>query len=822
MIEKKNKFKSYKANGVSYQIPETNIWEQFSFERLSISYNNERIGSDVPRNSLLLEDSKKDIVLTIDIEGIRMEYVSWDELNEARIVFALYREGTKKPVWTEAVKVNGDNQITESWSGVIEPGNYFLLIGNACVKTEEKSYSDIMGGCFRYHFRILPHGSEMVHPKVRDISFSKEKILSVKFDRDVNGENEEFDIYAFNGSWNYVAKRGKHYSCRSRANVLTVMLKPELWWLDDHYTIVLLHNREPFARCSFQWKDGGVEHSEWEMLECSSPYYCLVKHIEKYHNWKKFGALPGFRAMKRNVMDCISLEKKECPRCCTIVSEKPVDTQWAKMVCRVMWPGVNWESVDCEGSSEYSLIVDEWDDDQARFLYNVSALLTCEGKERLWRIEKLVSNTNWKFILLGTQAELDSLWEQSPALDKAFKKQNRWVMEPYSVPELIGLFRNFIEMKNLVFSDEAQDYLIRMVEEHVKNMADWTETDVESWIDTQILPRFRKRVSELVGGYVGKEQFVTIEYSDIVMPQKTFQCDDFDVSMSELNAMVGLSKLKQSLITTSNRIRFEEKRRQYGFSVSEKGGYHMIFTGNPGTGKTTVAKLIGRIFHSLGLLSKGNVIEAERSRMIGPYIGQTEEKMTELLEEARGNVLFIDEAYSLCDNTDGDRKDFGCRVLECLLTVLTEKNPDMIIIMAGYEKEMNQMLEMNPGMKGRFPYKFNFEDYNADELYQIASNLLTRSEYVLTEEASVFLKQTIQETLDHKDAYFHNARWIEQYILDGVISAMSDRVMSMSLKIENRELFQTIEKRDVQEAYQKMKPQPVTVTAPRKRIGFVA
>ena len=95
-------------------------------------------------------------------------------------------------------------------------------------------------------------------------------------------------------------------------------------------------------------------------------------------------------------------------------------------------------------------------------------------------------------------------------------------------------------------------------------------------------------------------------------------------------------------------------------------------------------------------------------------------------------------------------------------------------------------------------------------------------EYVLTEEASVFLKQTIQETLDHKDAYFHNARWIEQYILDGVISAMSDRVMSMSLKIENRELFQTIEKRDVQEAYQKMKPQPVTVTAPRKRIGFVA
>ena len=248
----------------------------------------------------------------------------------------------------------------------------------------------------------------------------------------------------------------------------------------------------------------------------------------------------------------------------------------------------------------------------------------------------------------------------------------------------------------------------------------------------------------------------------------------------------------------------------------------MIFTGNPGTGKTTVAKLVGRIYHSLGLLSKGGVIVTERTKLVGRYLGETERNMAAVLEQAKGNVLFIDEAYTLCDNDQGDRRDFGCRVLESLLTVLAQKNPDMIVILAGYEKEMNQMLEMNPGMKGRFPYKFCFEDYNADELFQIASMLLKRAEYRLTPEAESRLMETIRETVKHKDAFFHNARWVEQYILDGVVSAMSDRLMDKPLYWESRDLLQTIEVQDIEVAYQKMKPGLKVVSEQRKRIGFVA
>ena len=212
----------------------------------------------------------------------------------------------------------------------------------------------------------------------------------------------------------------------------------------------------------------------------------------------------------------------------------------------------------------------------------------------------------------------------------------------------------------------------------------------------------------------------------------------------------------------------------------------------------------------------------ERTKLVGRYLGETERNMTAVLEQAKGNVLFIDEAYTLCDNDQGDRKDFGCRVLESLLTVLSQKNPDMIVILAGYEKEMNRMLEMNPGMKGRFPYKFCFEDYNEEELFRIASKILERAEYRLTLEAESRLIETIQETVNHKDAFFHNARWVEQYILDGVVSAMSDRLMESPLNWESREVFQTIEVEDIEKAYQRIKPLPSVAPVQRKRIGFVA
>ena len=186
--------------------------------------------------------------------------------------------------------------------------------------------------------------------------------------------------------------------------------------------------------------------------------------------------------------------------------------------------------------------------------------------------------------------------------------------------------------------------------------------------------------------------------------------------------------------------------------------------------------MIGRVFKELGILSKGEVITAERADMVGKYIGHTEDNMKSLLEKAKGNVLFIDEAYSLCDNRSEDRADFGHRALECLLTALASNESDMIVIMAGYEKQMKRMLETNPGMRGRFPYLFNFEDYTAEELSQICVNKLVAKEFAVTEDVKDVLVEYIRKAVQEKGTDFHNARWAEQFAMVGIVSAMAGRI----------------------------------------------
>ena len=242
-----------------------------------------------------------------------------------------------------------------------------------------------------------------------------------------------------------------------------------------------------------------------------------------------------------------------------------------------------------------------------------------------------------------------------------------------------------------------------------------------------------------------------------------------------------------------------------------------IFTGNPGTGKTTVARKLGKIYRSLGLLSKGEVIAVDRTRLVGRYIGDTEDNMKHLFEEAKGNVLFIDEAYTLYDGAH-DRKDFGARVIDSLLTTLTQPNPDMLVVFAGYPKEMQAMLDTNPGLAGRFPYRYQFDDYSAEQLKQIARHLLERDEYILSDEAAKAMQEAINQTLSMKSPNFGNARWIEQFVNNGIIPAMADRIFSTGCTD-----FQRVEVADVNKAFEQFKPKAIDLKPTRHRVkGFSA
>jgi SpoVK/Ycf46/Vps4 family AAA+-type ATPase len=180
-------------------------------------------------------------------------------------------------------------------------------------------------------------------------------------------------------------------------------------------------------------------------------------------------------------------------------------------------------------------------------------------------------------------------------------------------------------------------------------------------------------------------------------------------------------------------------------------------------------------------------------------------------------VLFIDEAYALFTN-DPDRKDFGHRVLESLLTVLTRPNPDMLIVLAGYTKEMDAMLSSNPGLRSRFPYKYQFDDYDAAQLMEIARHLFEREDYILSDEAATELRNDIEQTLTMRLPEFGNARWIDQLVRNGIIPAMADRVFSTGSTD-----FQRIEASDVKTAFERLKPKAAPLKPHHKVVsGFSA
>lgn len=291
----------------------------------------------------------------------------------------------------------------------------------------------------------------------------------------------------------------------------------------------------------------------------------------------------------------------------------------------------------------------------------------------------------------------------------------------------------------------------------------------------------------------------------------------------ELEAMVGLQRLKDDMKEARMMAMFNKKRAEMCLQTDGEQRNHMLFLGNPGTGKTTVAKLVGQMYHSMGLLSKGHTVETNRSKLVGEYIGMTEKKTLDAIEEARGGVLFIDEAYTLVSH-ESDTKDFGKEVLNALLTVLSEPEPDMIIILAGYEDKMAAMMKTNPGLKDRFPLTFHFDDYSAGELMEMACRTLVAGNYRLTDEAHKCLASLIEKASAKRDEYFGNGRWVHNLINQGIIKSMARRVMSGSAAVRNIDisLLCDIQEADIIEAERNFLSIKTSKISSPRHIGFRA
>jgi hypothetical protein len=212
-----------------------------------------------------------------------------------------------------------------------------------------------------------------------------------------------------------------------------------------------------------------------------------------------------------------------------------------------------------------------------------------------------------------------------------------------------------------------------------------------------------------------------------------------DELLAELDALIGLQNVKKHIHDQITLINFNKLRKEQGVEDASGFSLHSVAVGNPGTGKTTVMRLLGKIYHKLGLLSKGHVLEVDRVDLVGEYIGHTAPKTQKQIDEARGGILFIDEAYSLARSGE-DSRDYGKEVVELLIKEMSDGPGDIAIFVAGYPKEMNAFIESNPGLKSRFSQYFTFDDYLPEELFDISLSIAGKLKLTINEEAKKLLK----------------------------------------------------------------------------------
>lgn len=248
-----------------------------------------------------------------------------------------------------------------------------------------------------------------------------------------------------------------------------------------------------------------------------------------------------------------------------------------------------------------------------------------------------------------------------------------------------------------------------------------------------------------------------------------------DELMDQLNQLVGLKEVKAKVNDLIAFQKVQLLRKQNGLHLPKRT-MHLAFTGNPGTGKTTVARIVGRIYRNLGLLSKGHFIEVSRTDLIAGYQGQTALKVKKVIEKARGGVLFIDEAYSITENDHSD--SYGRECLTELTKALEDYRDDLVVIVAGYTEPMKHFFEANPGLKSRFNTFIEFEDYNATELMDILAYMCKKEDYVLTDGVKEVGIQLFMKARDASDREFANARFVRN-VFDTAIMNQARRITNM-------------------------------------------
>lgn len=375
------------------------------------------------------------------------------------------------------------------------------------------------------------------------------------------------------------------------------------------------------------------------------------------------------------------------------------------------------------------------------------------GREAIDTIVKLMEDHRDDLVVIvaGYPERMSRFLRANPGLESRFNK--RLIFEDYTALELSAIFRSLCHDSDYRLLQAGEERLAEVLEDACAHRDEnFGNARLVRNLFEKAVERHASRVAGLAA--TDADALTTLTADDIAPgagPQQPLHA-----ILADMNHLVGLRRVMSEVAQLFDFLTVEAARRAAGLRGADLS-LHMAFVGNPGTGKTTVARLIGRAFHSLGVISKGHLVEADRSRLVAGYVGQTALKTEEVVRQALGGVLLIDEAYSLTPALPGD---FGAEAIATLLKLMEDYRHDLVVIAAGYPDEIQRFLQSNPGLQSRFSRVLTFEDYDPDALLKIFLNMCHDGQYLTTASANQLLGELFRSAYERRDGTFANGRFV--------------------------------------------------------------
>ena len=446
---------------------------------------------------------------------------------------------------------------------------------------------------------------------------------------------------------------------------------------------------------------------------------------------------------------------------------------------------------------DYQRFVDKWDDNirKARggilFFDNVQKLLPDKYSNQVNPLDKLfVEMDKWEdnpiVVISGLTKGLEDFLESNPAVVNRFKYTFRLPTPGYH--ELTDICKMNLRSKYGItkFSQEAENQLSRFFKYQVKikddkfgngHLANNTAEDIFTHFISRGADANQVEKAD-IQGYVPEERSV----------------DDI---LKDLDKYIGMDEVKRAVREMAYSVQNSLQRAERGLGEHEKMSMHIILTGNPGTGKTTIARKLGEILAAVGYLDSGHVVEVDRSKMVSQYQGETPKVVDRLCDKAQGGILFVDEAYTLAPlSAAGDRDNLGAQALEKLMKRMEDDRGQFIVIAAGYRMEMENLFRINPGFRSRFNYFLDIKDYTPDQLFEIMLVFAKEKKYLFSSDAEALARKMITEMYNSRDKDFANGRTMRS-LFDQICKKQAQRLQGASIALMSNEELMTIKEEDI-------------------------